>query len=287
MIYISTGGVREQTGWETSSQLAGGGIHAVELSGGRHDPSQLAKLKQLKKTINFQIHNYFPPPEKPFVFNLASLNTEIAARSISHVEKSMQWALELDRPVYSFHGGFLLDPNVSELGSPIAGRSVNNRKIGLAKFLSNVNDLAEKARILGVELLIENNVLSERNYHEFASDPLLMTEADECVDVMQNTPQNVNLLVDVAHLKVSSESLGFDPVSFLQVCDPWIKAYHLSENDGKSDSNEPMNEDAWFWPYLKGELNYYSVEVYNTPVEALLQQKNLVRQMLRNSDADH
>ena len=65
---------------------------------------------------------------------------------------------------------------------------------------------------------------------------------------MENTNENVNLLIDVAHLKVSSNSLKFNQTMF-EICDPWIKAYHLSDNNGLSDTNEPFSEDAWFWDF--------------------------------------
>ena len=63
------------------------------------------------------------------------------------------------------------------------------------------------------------------------------------------------MLIDVAHLKVSSNSLNFNPkVTFLEKLDEWIAAYHLSENDGTSDDNEKFREDSWFWPFLKKDL---------------------------------
>ena len=80
---------------------------------------------------------------------------------------------------------------------------------------------------------------------------------------MNNTSSSVNLLIDVAHLKVSSNSLEFDPAIFLNEVNSYIKAYHFSDNDGKSDSNESFNKDSWFWNYIKKDLDYYSIEVYD------------------------
>ena len=100
-----------------------------------------------------------------------------------------------------------------------------------------------------------------------------MVEKNECVEVMKSTPNNVNLLVDFAHLKVSSNSLGFDAREFHEECRGWIKAYHFSDNNGLSDSNSIFTEDAWFWPLLKKDLDYYSIEVYGVEYEVL---KNLI-----------
>ena len=85
------------------------------------------------------------------------------------------------------------------------------------------------------------------------------------------------MLVDLAHLKVSSNSLNFDAIEFLSECDSWISAYHLSDNDGTRDSNEPFSKDSWFWPYLKKDLNYYSIEVYTNDFSVLKKQKIITR----------
>lgn len=193
---------------------------------------------------------------------------------------AMQLGLELGRPIYSFHAGFLLDPDVSELGKRISKRDLYDRKKSMDNFIGRLIDLSEKARILGVQLLVENNVVSKNNYEFFQENPFLMADIQECQYVMKNTPNNINLLVDVAHLKVSSNSLGFNKVDFLRECDPWIKAYHLSDNNGLSDSNECVRDDSWFWPYLKRSLNYYSLEVYKEDCNTLVEQFSLAHNKL-------
>ena len=111
--------------------------------------------------------------------------------------------------------------------------------------------ISDKARNLGIEIMIENNVLSKNNLIEFEANPLLMCDLDECNFIINNSPQNVKLLLDVAHLKVSSNSLKFDPVNFLKNCDQIVGGYHLSDNDGFSDTNDPFNESSWFWDFIR------------------------------------
>ena len=281
MIYLSIGGVNGQPAWKTSEDFLKHRIINIELSGGLTHPDNFKKLKQLKKKVHFQVHNYFPPPEIPFVFNLASLNPPTAKRSIEHAKTAIQWAVELGRPVYSFHAGHLLDPKVNELGKRISNRKLFERKEAIIVFLDRVNYLTQYALKLGVELLIENNVLSANNLMEFRGNPFLMVTAEECTYIMRNTPSNVNLLIDVAHLKVSAKSLEFDPEIFLRKCDEWINAYHLSDNDGTKDSNDPITEKSWFWPYLKKDLDYYSLEVYNISIKKLIQQLYLAKEKLK------
>ena len=67
-------------------------------------------------------------------------------------------------------------------------------------------------------------------------------------------------------IKVSANSLGFNPVKMIKKCNECVGGYHLSDNDGFSDTNHSFLEDAWFWKYLKPDLNYYSVEVYGQSI---------------------
>ena len=285
MIFVSTGGLPDQPAWKSAEWFSQCGIGAVELSGGIPDSAQLKKLKELRSRVNFQIHNYFPPPDIPFVFNLASLDHNVGKKSLHHVETAMRWALELDRPVYSFHAGFLLDPQVAELGQVSKKKNLYDRAEAMQLFLERVNLLGDRAAELGVELLIENNVLSKKNFLEFDGAPFLLLEAEECIDVMRQTPDNVNLLIDVAHLKVSANSLCFDPVEFMRSCDSWIQGYHFSDNDGLHDANKVVGKGAWFWPYIKKGLDYYSLEVYDVAPAVLSEQYELVSQQLSFSDA--
>lgn len=280
MIYISTGGFHKQSASETALSFWEYGIDNVELSGGKSTDDNLEKLLTLSEKINFQVHNYFPPPKIPFVLNLASMDAEISKKSIQHIIEAMQLALDLGCPRYSFHAGFLLDPKVRELGQKLTELKLYERRLALQIFIERLNFLSEKARALGVELLVENNVVSKSNFQFFNKNPFLMAEADECKYVMENTPSNINLLIDLAHLKVSSNSLSFDKAEFLEKCDPWILGYHLSDNDGFSDSNNCVLEDSWFWPYLKKNLNYYSLEVYREPYEILCTQLDLAKRKL-------
>jgi len=277
MIYISTGGFKSQPASETAKLLAENGFFAIELSGGVYENNQLVKLKdlQIEYGINFKVHNYFPPPSIPFVFNLGSLNKDIASLSINHAKKAIDYSMELGSNIYSFHAGFLLDPGVSELGETITSRGLYDRKESMKVFIDRVNDLSEYANSKKVSLLIENNVVSSSNFKQFSGDPLLMTSSHECEYIMENTPSNVNLLVDVAHLKVSSQSLGLDPILFLNKCKKWIRAYHLSDNNGMEDENKSFDSNAWFWPHIINGFDYYSLEVYTPSLSLLYEQSQL------------
>lgn len=284
MIYVSTGGFRERTAYEVSMDLLAAGMQHIELSGGLPSETLLNDLSELKEKVNFQIHNYFPPAIKPFVLNLGTLDLEIGCRSVSHVEQAIQWCSILGCTRYGVHAGFLLDPKVDELGKRIPNRNLFDRDKCIEIFVDRVKYLAGLAEKAGITLMIENNVLSAKNALEFNGNPLLMCDPRECQEIMALMPECVGLLVDVAHLKVSSKSLRFDPGHMFDLCHAKIVGYHLSDNNGLEDSNMPFDENAWFWNFLNPDIKYFTVEVYNRSPAQLMEQVNLVQSRIQLID---
>lgn len=283
MIYISTGGYKNSVASETVKLFSENGIKNIELSGGLFSIDLKQDLLKYKESVSFQVHNYFPPPEEPFVFNLASLNADINKKSLNHAKKAINWVSELGGNTYSFHAGFLIDPEPRELGKKISKRVLFNRESAIQVFIKNVNEISDYAKSHSISILIENNVLSNNNLIEFENNPLLMTTPEECAHIMEQTNRNVNLLIDVAHLKVSAHSLKYDPSLMFKTCDNWIVAYHLSDNNGLSDTNDSFNEESWFWKYVKKDCNYYSVEVYNKEMSEIINLFDIAKKKLSSN----
>ena len=120
MIYVSTGGRCSHTAFETAKDFLDHGITSIELSGGIYSASYKKDLLSLSNKATFQVHNYFPPPLVPFVFNLASQNSDILKQSMGHARKAMELVSDLGGRVYSFHAGFRFDPKVSDLGKSLS-----------------------------------------------------------------------------------------------------------------------------------------------------------------------
>ena len=135
----------------------------------------------------------------------------------------------------------------------------------------------EIAKNSDITLMIENNVLSNNNSLEFKSNPLLMCAPEECNEVLNNLPEDIKLLIDVAHLKVSANSLNFNPEKMFHMCENRIGGYHLSDNNGLSDTNQAFNSKSWFWNYLDPLIDYISIEVYSSDFNLLLDQKKLTK----------
>jgi len=280
MIYVSTGGFKDLVFEDAIKKLSVTGIVAFELSGGQFSNDVPARLKNLSNEYTIALHNYFPPPKTPFVLNLASFRDDIVQASIDHITRAIDLSYTVGAKFYGFHAGYLIDPPVSELGEKITKQVINDRQQGLESFIERASALAAYAESKGVKLLVENNVLSCANYKSFGENPLLMIDEDETHEVMNRSHGNLGLLIDVAHLKVSSNTLGFSAVDYLNRFYNTVCAYHFSDNLGLEDSNDEITSESWFWPYINLGLDYYSLEVYNKSPNFLKNQIELITEKL-------
>ena len=76
-VYISTGGFNDMSADKVIKNFERYGIFDIELSGGIYKEKLIRELINNKNKFNLKAHNYFPPPKKPFVINLASLDDKI------------------------------------------------------------------------------------------------------------------------------------------------------------------------------------------------------------------
>lgn len=276
MIFLSTGGFSSLSGAEVACFFVENKITNIELSGGIATEGQEEKLSGLTPICSFHVHNYFPPPKNSFVLNLASFNDEIANLSFDHITRAIDLSENLGSKFYSFHAGFLLDPQPNDLGKKFTKEKLNHRESAIEIFVNRVNLISDYAKKKGIMILLENNVISNSNMKHFGTNPFLMTHHFETIEIMKATDDNVGLLVDVGHLKVSSYSEEFCKHEYLNSTNDFTYAYHLSDNDGLSDSNDPIAPDSWFWSYIRKDLDYYSLEVYNKDIEILKKQVEVV-----------
>ena len=281
MIYISTGGYSNETASQTVRNLSNFNIDTFELSGGRFSSNLQEELVDLSRSNNFIVHNYFPPPRKPFVINLSSLDDNVFELSFNHIKESIKLASLIKSPYYSFHAGFLVDPKVHELGKSVEKRNLFDKDKALNKFIHALKLLSDYAKKYSVKLLIENNVLTRNNLLRFEKKPLLMVDIQDTEEIFNRVDDNIGLLIDVAHLKVSAKTLSFDPIEYLYKFNKHTFAYHLSDNNGLKDSNQSISKDSWFWPYLRKDLDYYSLELYNLEPEEIKSQLQLAKSFLK------
>jgi len=92
---------------------------------------------------------------------------------------------------------------------------------------------------------------------------------------------DIGLLFDVAHFKVSSKTLGFNLHKGYKKIYKFIKAYHLSDNDGYNDNNSFFSNKSWFIKKLKKKCLFYTLEVYSDDFDRIKKQINLVKKFIR------
>ena len=228
----------------------------VEFSAIRASPEEAISLCRQLRSQNVQtlLHNYFPPPEEPFLLNLASLDSHLLGQSLRHCEEAILLSAELGAPFFAAHAGFLTDPPPFLLGDPDGLRRFcrERRTSGSEKeandiFRESVKRLTEFAVRHGVRFLIENHVVEEGLDPDTARSLLLCLEAAEFCELAKEIgEQSFGILLDAGHLRCTYRALGFSMEQFCTAVSPWIQSFHLSENDGLRDRHQPFDADAWF-----------------------------------------
>lgn len=257
--YISTGAFRFSELREIIAFSVDRGIDHIELSSGiTYQPNLLDPVRETnQKQITFLIHNYFPPAENPFVLNLASLDADTRKRSVDLCEAAISLTAELESPFYSVHSGFAFDMEADFLGKPESQKEIPLNahfpyEEAYDTFVENIVHLTELAKSKGVQLLIENNVVSPSYLTEHNRDAFLMASADEIVRLVSDVDDPaLGVLVDVGHVNVTATALDFRRERFIEILAPYIGAFHLSDNNGRFDQNLPFDENAWFCPLLR------------------------------------
>lgn len=250
-------------------------------------PKMLEPLFQSKSKVGYLIHNYFPPPAIPFVLNLASRDPDIHSRSVNLCLEAIKLCSDIGAPCYSVHAGFAVDMDPSMLGKPhLQGRvcttSKAERERAYQIFVETVRNVAEFAAENRVNLLVENNVLAAENIASDGTFPLLLADVDEIKTFFEDLRNSeIALLLDVGHAKVCAETLQVNPQSYFEELEPFISCLHLSDNDGRRDSNRPISSKSWFVPYLKRFAHVpMVVEVYNCSLVETLGQRDLIINLL-------
>lgn len=276
MVYISSACVKNNNIAETIRILAESGIRNVELSGGTDYYEGIeSDLKTLKGRydLTYACHAYFPPPKAPFVVNLASCNSRIYERSIAHYIQCIEMLKRVGCKVLSLHAGFMVEIGVDEIGHSIKSRTVYDEDKAYDRFCSAYERILKQCKASGIELFLENNVLSGENYARFGGCNYLMMS--DYASIMRMKEQlKFNLLLDLGHLHVSAETLGLNFQTECESLKEYIQWIHLSENNGISDEHKPLIAGSEI-------LNEFS-KVYRAGINVTLETAGCMEEILRS-----
>jgi sugar phosphate isomerase/epimerase len=249
-LYVSTACIKKK------EQLLGrifryqnAGIHHIELGASVILKDNFDPLRLPNQNTSYLIHNYFPPPEKSFVLNLASDNKEIRNLSIRLVKRALEISSQIGANRYSVHAGFVTDPIGFGSSSFIFPNPESESDVIEARnrFYKSLSEILKVCRKLQIKLLVENNVCTK----ELMGKLLLLTAAD-VEDMFRNIQdENLGILIDTGHLKVTSNTLDFDPANFVERIGQYIGLIHLHDNDGYEDQHLPLKENNWMFDILR------------------------------------
>jgi len=244
MIYVSSSCSKQKKIGHAIQELAEHGFHNIELSGGTEFyegyEEDLFGLKE-KYHLNFLVHNYFPPPKEDFVLNLASLDDAIYEKSLAQLRKAIRLASLLGVDKFGFHAGFYVDIAVGEIGKAVSARRLYDTKQAYERFCKGFNLIKKESK--EIQIYIENNVYSKTNYSIYGlQNPFMLTSPAGYRELQERI--DFKLLLDVAHLYVSSQTLGFDFDLYLDQMVMETDYIHLSDNDGYHDQNAAFTSNS-------------------------------------------
>ncbi len=268
---------------EKIAELAKERDWTVEFSSGFPYDKDMIRFFTETETVRLA-HNYFPAPEIPFVMNLASTNPAVRDRSIAHCLQGLELTRIARASCFSAHAGFCIDPSPEQLGKPMDVNVPIDRGENWRLFTDAIDKVLLKASELGLSFLIENNVTAPFNLRSDGQEALLCSTPYELVRLVQEIgASNFGLLLDTAHLKISSAALGFNANEAVGAIEPYINYIHHSDNDGSNDSNDSIADDYWFLPWVRKFRDAVHVlEVRNLSPEEIESQIQLLQTYGRN-----
>lgn len=266
MIYVSSSCVKYNKIKDSVQELVNNDFKNIELSGGTeyYDgfEEDLFELKT-KYNLNYICHNYFPPPKEHFVLNLASLNNEIYEKTLDHLRQSIDLSKKLDAKKFGLHAGFFIDIKVNEIGKKISKEILFDKEKSIERFCHGYKELTKYAGAL--RLYIENNVFSSTNFQVYNGEQFCMLCNENDYLELKNLI-DFNLLLDVAHLKVSSNTLNQNFEKNLESLIQQSDYLHVSDNDALLDLNNKLQEESNLVHLMKKQVLHnkdFTLEVYD------------------------
>ena len=132
-------------------------------------------------------------------------------------------------------------------------------------------------------------MLSEYNLVDGQNPFLLLCEADEFERLWERIPSdNVGMLLDLGHLKVTSHWLNFDRYEFINKVKDKIFAIHIHENNGRVDEHRVLDETSWCFEVINRKCfsNLPIVlEITKLSISQTIQQVGLAEKILDKKHA--
>lgn len=257
------------------------GLKNIELGTKHEYINDLSPARFRQYDLNLLCHHYFPPPEEPFMINLASQDSAILKRSKEQVRRSIDFCYSLGINLFSLHAGFRADPDET---LNLKGKPVASYESAFNTFIESIDEVISYAEKRKVRIGIENNVLSEYNVIDGKNPYLLLCEAEEFEKFLARVhSDSIGIVLDLGHLNVTAHSLGFDKYEFIDRVEDRVFAIHVHENNGQVDEHKELDKTSWCFEVIDRKcLNGLPVvfESFGLTVNQIVQQVRLIEKIL-------
>ncbi len=243
------------------------GIKRIELTG-VHPHLSNAELEALVKRyqgagVEFTFHNYFPPPPESIVLNFLAKDPVQKKQSTDLIANAIQMAKRTGVSLYAFHPGYYRNGKALPSGHFEFDPSESSLSPGVAMEIFRTEFL-QFYRSFEIDGPGQRHFLALENLFPAADgeNTSFMCTFEEIRDLFESPgfkESNIGLLIDLGHLTISANILGFDRERVLhQILDLYgdrLYEVHLSENDGREDLHWRVRRDSWqlsMLPHFKG-----------------------------------
>jgi sugar phosphate isomerase/epimerase len=259
LLYVSSSSIQTDSVLTAVNRLLELTNH-IELSGGcRVEENLLAELLRIKneKEVSFLVHGYFPPPPEHFILNFADTGSKTRA----FISESTRFIDALDAGYCSVHAGFTKN---FDLEGELLHESCKKVSYSFDDIKANVSWF--KNEFPNLRLALENLYPNNGN-----NECCFMMHVDDIEAALEALPETY-LLLDLGHLKISANLLGFDYLTAAQLLfkkfGDRIIEIHLSENNGNNDDHYPVFSDSLQYRLILSHVELIKENNINITIEA-------------------
>ena len=257
------------------------GINSVEIGSNHCYESNYDYIKDFP--FKYLVHNYFPIPRDSFVLNIASIVTNIRARSIQHIKKAIEFCNKIGAELYTFHPGFLTDPHGANLSiknydfqwDDTQLNNVNYEQAKMNMYLA-LDEVVKYAQSRKISIAIETEGSLNKKNH------LLMQRPDEYEEFMAKySSSDIGMNLNIGHLNLAAKAFQFEREDFVDLIKDYIVAMELSHNDGIEDQHLPLQPNSWYWNLIFDpclENAYKILEFRNTQISGIVKNIHMIQE---------
>lgn len=223
-------------------------IYNIELgSSHQFEPRIEKSIKRINDNYecNWTVHAYFPPLKDSFFVNIASQKKIILSKSIRFIKNMINFSKSINAKVCSFHSGFRWDP-INSL--KYTNQEIYSYSESYYTFLESLTEICQHAEEKNINIALEPNVVSKKNLINGTNKLLLMCKPTELSNLFDDLKEkgftNLNLLLDLGHLKVTANTLNFSFSEFINDFSSKVIQLHIHDNNGNFDQHKQLTSDS-------------------------------------------